>query len=222
MVDVDLQINATVLAVFDRFLTENSDSMEDLFNQMDKDKSGDVTLEELKYGLKDFGLRLTSVSLLRRHKECPGFPQVMETGKVRESQRTGKRSGKSGNGGKGRESQGTGKRSGKSRNGEKVGKVKEWGKRSGKSRNGEKVGKVRGWGKGRESQGMGKRSGKSRNWEKGRESQGIGKKVGKVKESGNVEKGSGKSGNGEMGKKVLESLRGREWGKRPGLESHGI
>ena len=36
--------------------------MEDLFNQMDKDKSGDVSLEELKYGLKDLGLRLTSVS----------------------------------------------------------------------------------------------------------------------------------------------------------------
>ena len=50
-----------MLAVFGRFLMENADRMEDLFNQMDKDKSGDVTLEELKYGLKDFGLRLTSV-----------------------------------------------------------------------------------------------------------------------------------------------------------------
>jgi hypothetical protein len=36
--------------------------MEDLFHQMDKDKSGNITLEEFKYGLKDFGLRLTSVS----------------------------------------------------------------------------------------------------------------------------------------------------------------
>ena len=59
--DFALQINGTVLAVFGRFLMENADRMEDLFNQMDKDKSGDVTLEELKYGLKDFGLRLTSV-----------------------------------------------------------------------------------------------------------------------------------------------------------------
>lgn len=31
---------------------------------MDKDGSGDVTLEELKYGLKDFGLRLTSVGYI--------------------------------------------------------------------------------------------------------------------------------------------------------------
>lgn len=56
-----LQTNGAVLRVFDKFLTDNADRMEDLFNQMDKDKSGDVTLEELKFGLKDFGLHLTSV-----------------------------------------------------------------------------------------------------------------------------------------------------------------
>ena len=57
-----LQINETILTVFERFVTENADRMQDLFLQMDKDKSGDITLEEFKYGLKDFGLRLTSVS----------------------------------------------------------------------------------------------------------------------------------------------------------------
>ncbi len=36
--------------------------MEDIFIQMDKDGSGDISLGELKMGLKDFGLRLTSVS----------------------------------------------------------------------------------------------------------------------------------------------------------------
>ena len=56
------QINETILTVFERFITDNADRMEDLFLQMDKDKSGDITLEEFKYGLKDFGLRLTSVS----------------------------------------------------------------------------------------------------------------------------------------------------------------
>ena len=55
------QINTTVLAVFERFLTENEDRMEDIFIQMDKDGSGDISLGELKMGLKDFGLRLTSV-----------------------------------------------------------------------------------------------------------------------------------------------------------------
>ena len=57
------QINETILTVFERFITENADRMEDLFLQMDKDKSGDITLEEFKYGLKDFGLRLTSVRI---------------------------------------------------------------------------------------------------------------------------------------------------------------
>ena len=57
-----LQINRTILAVFERFVEENAERMEDLFNQMDKDHSGDITLEEFKYGLRDFGLRLTSVS----------------------------------------------------------------------------------------------------------------------------------------------------------------
>ena len=56
-------MNQTILAVFDRFISENADRMEDLFHQMDKDKSGNITLEEFKYGLKDFGLRLTSVSV---------------------------------------------------------------------------------------------------------------------------------------------------------------
>ena len=53
------------MAVFDRFISENVDRLEDLFNQMDKDNSGDITLEEFKYGLKDFGLRLTSVSFFK-------------------------------------------------------------------------------------------------------------------------------------------------------------
>ena len=48
--------------MFERFLTENEDRMEDIFIQMDKDGSGDISLGELKMGLKDFGLRLTSVS----------------------------------------------------------------------------------------------------------------------------------------------------------------
>ena len=61
--NLPFQINQTILAVFDRFISENADRMEDLFNQMDKDKSGAITLEEFKYGLKDFGLRLTSVSV---------------------------------------------------------------------------------------------------------------------------------------------------------------
>ena len=60
--NIFLQINETILTVFERFVTENADRMQDLFLQMDKDKSGDITLEEFKYGLKDFGLRLTSVS----------------------------------------------------------------------------------------------------------------------------------------------------------------
>ena len=51
-----------MLAVFERFLKENEDRMEDIFIQMDKDGSGDISLGELKMGLKDFGLRLTSVS----------------------------------------------------------------------------------------------------------------------------------------------------------------
>ncbi len=51
-----------MLVVFERFLTENQDRMEDIFIQMDKDGSGDISLGELKMGLKDFGLRLTSVS----------------------------------------------------------------------------------------------------------------------------------------------------------------
>ena len=59
------QLNETILTVFERFITENADRMEDLFLQMDKDKSGDITLEEFKYGLKDFGLRLTSVSAMQ-------------------------------------------------------------------------------------------------------------------------------------------------------------
>ena len=53
--------------MFDRFISENSDRMEDLFLQMDKDKSGNITLEEFKYGLKDFGLRLTNVSNVNVH-----------------------------------------------------------------------------------------------------------------------------------------------------------
>ena len=47
--------------MFERFVVENAERMEDLFNQMDKDHSGDITLEEFKSGLRDFGLRLTSV-----------------------------------------------------------------------------------------------------------------------------------------------------------------
>ena len=47
--------------MFERFVVENAERMEDLFNQMDKDRSGDITLEEFKSGLRDFGLRLTSV-----------------------------------------------------------------------------------------------------------------------------------------------------------------
>lgn len=64
------KIQQTVLAVFDKFITDNADRLEDLFNQMDKDKSGDVTLEELKFGLKDFGLRLTSVNsfIIKRNR----------------------------------------------------------------------------------------------------------------------------------------------------------
>ena len=70
-----IQINQTILAVFDRFITENAERLEDLFYQMDKDKSGNITLEEFKYGLKDFGLRLTNVSrgeILNRvgHYKC--------------------------------------------------------------------------------------------------------------------------------------------------------
>ena len=57
-----VQVNQVIMAVFDRFLNENAGRMEDLFNQMDKDGSGSITLEEFKYGLKDCGLRLTSVS----------------------------------------------------------------------------------------------------------------------------------------------------------------
>lgn len=59
-----LQISATILTVFERFIKENAHRLEDLFLQMDKDKSGDITLEEFKFGLKDFGIRLTSVSVL--------------------------------------------------------------------------------------------------------------------------------------------------------------
>ena len=50
------QINTTVLVVFERFLTENEDRMEDIFIQMDKDGPGDISLGELKMGLKNFGL----------------------------------------------------------------------------------------------------------------------------------------------------------------------
>ncbi|KAI0223904.1 hypothetical protein LSAT2_025016 [Lamellibrachia satsuma] len=60
---IHCKINRTILAVFERFVVENAERMEDLFNQMDKDHSGDITLEEFKYGLRDFGLRLTSKQL---------------------------------------------------------------------------------------------------------------------------------------------------------------
>ena len=59
-----IQTNETIFAVYDRFISENQDRLEDLFLQMDKSKSGNITLEEFKYGLKDFGIRLTSVTAL--------------------------------------------------------------------------------------------------------------------------------------------------------------
>lgn len=67
------QVNQTILAVFERFVSDNADRMEDLFHQMDKDKSGNITLEEFKYGLKDFGLRLTSVSMRWGRMHLPGL-----------------------------------------------------------------------------------------------------------------------------------------------------
>ena len=61
LVTVLLQVNETLVTVFNRFVRDNREKMYDLFIQMDRDQSGDITLEEFKYGLKDFGLRLTNV-----------------------------------------------------------------------------------------------------------------------------------------------------------------
>lgn len=61
------QTNETIFAVYDRFISENQHRLEDLFLQMDKSKSGNITLEEFKYGLKDFGIRLTSVCMKKLH-----------------------------------------------------------------------------------------------------------------------------------------------------------
>ncbi|CAH1782503.1 unnamed protein product [Owenia fusiformis] len=54
------RVIGSVIQVFDRFINDNALRLEDLFVQLDKDKSGDVTLEEMKYGLKNAGLCLTS------------------------------------------------------------------------------------------------------------------------------------------------------------------
>ena len=40
---------------------------------MDKDGSGDISLGELKMGIKDFGLRLTSVSTMHGYFHIPQF-----------------------------------------------------------------------------------------------------------------------------------------------------
>ncbi|OAF71742.1 Leucine-rich repeat-containing protein [Intoshia linei] len=54
------KINRAVIVTFDTFIKKNYDRIEDLFYQLDTNKSGHITLEELKFGLKDLGLRLTN------------------------------------------------------------------------------------------------------------------------------------------------------------------
>ncbi|XP_064632757.1 leucine-rich repeat-containing protein 74B-like isoform X2 [Lineus longissimus] len=52
--------HATVIKLFDRFITDNRQTLETVFKHLDKDGSGDVSIEELKQGLKLQGLRLTN------------------------------------------------------------------------------------------------------------------------------------------------------------------
>ncbi|XP_013419929.1 leucine-rich repeat-containing protein 74A [Lingula anatina] len=93
----------TVLTVFDRFIKENEMGMEDLFLQFDKDKSGDITVDEMKYGLKEAGLRLTNNQLdillgeldrdrngtLEKHEVLGGKLLMESKGKRRELQNMG-------------------------------------------------------------------------------------------------------------------------------------
>ncbi len=46
------------------FLEENALRLKDMFHQFDKDRSGDISRQEFKLGLKEMGILMDSVSLV--------------------------------------------------------------------------------------------------------------------------------------------------------------